>query len=71
MNRSVPAPDDYEGVRYYDDAIREWRASARPIGAIWWTNVDVGCGHVHLTEEELDQRASAHIEEAIRLGYVR
>jgi hypothetical protein len=68
---TVQAPEGYEGCRFYDDAIRAYRASARPIGATWWTNAILCDLPVHLPAEELNARAERAIRTAVSLGMVR
>jgi hypothetical protein len=71
MMRAVPAPEGFEGSVHWNDGSRSWVASARPIGATWWTNVGGPFGHAYLTREEVDLRAAAHIARGIALGMVR
>ena len=68
---TVPAPTGFEGSVHWEDGTREWRASARPVGATWWTLVGVGCGHAHTIKDEVLRRAAQQINEAVKLGVVK
>ena len=69
--RTVPAPDGFEGCVYFVDGARSWQASARPIGATWWTLTGPLFGHAHLIAAEVDERAAAMIRRAVELGMVK
>ena len=53
----VRAPDGYEGVMFFDDAIREYRVAYRHVGSTWWTNCWRTAGGRHISLDERQARA--------------
>lgn len=62
----VNAPEGYEGSRCFIDGARAWQTYYRKVGNTWWTTCGYA-GQSHLTDSELDKRASALISQHIEI----
>lgn len=68
MSQSVNAPEGFEGMMWFDDAIREYRVAFRRIGDTWWTNCYDTAGGVHLVESERTARAERTIHDSMAIN---